>query len=53
MKSIGFLKIGYIREAETFGATKFLDKNVEVLFAKDNLIKRISTMAKNFFTRFK
>ena len=53
MKSIGFLKTGYTREAETFGATNFLDKNVEVLFGKDNLIKRITTMAKNFFTRFK
>ena len=47
MKSAGFLKTGWTKEEETFGATEMLQKYVESVCGKPNLIERTILLLQN------
>ena len=48
IKSVGFLKTGWTKNEETFGATKLLQKYVEIVFGKISFREKF----KFFINRF-
>ena len=47
MKTLGFLKTGWTQEAETFGATEWLSKQISILWDKACLLKNVTNFFKN------